>query len=130
MRTGMKLVHAKIGIEGWTLRDLFPEDPHCWLPYTWAFGTDNPDDGQRRLPVEDPLALRVTITIGDMTDDGVTYETSLRTLAFEDLIDLHTPGDDGRSPLSDAARVGILKFIAALRVLADDLEADPRMKKP
>lgn len=118
----MKLVSGTIDFSGWgfeienidgliaaaiteTIRNTFDENPPLLLlPFLWVPGGEG---GQ------DPLALRVSIALGPDNDEP-TFESSLREIVFE-MIDGNE--DD---PMTIEA---IASFAAALRTLADELQA-------
>lgn len=95
---------------------------HFALPWIWA----PQGDGHNGPAVADPLTLRASLEIFAPDDDDPVWETTLRELAFEELIERNETGPGDWPRFTPDAVASISAFVTALRKLADDLEAELR----
>jgi hypothetical protein len=95
-------------------------EPSLGLPFEWAQGENPGDGGHNGPPLSDPLSIVLTLPLAD-DDNGVTYLTSLSELANE-MVDDFRPGGNPDCLIDEADKQHLLKFVDALRALANSLE--------
>jgi hypothetical protein len=94
-------------------------DAHAWFAYEWNFG-DDPSDGIGGPPPDDPMAVYITLPLGQDEYTGPTWGFSLRELV--DLVIEGASFADGKIHLDGHDTKHITAIRDGLRELAQKID--------